>query len=148
MTVESTMRHFGFTGTRDGMSPSQVEIVRTLLFVAGVGGAVLHHGDCVGADADAHAIARELKYQVVGHPPEDDSARAFKDCDSWWDPKPYLTRNRNIVDISGLLIAAPNGFEEQLRSGTWATIRYAKKVNGRIIVVYPNGSTDLFGYIS
>ena len=31
---------------------------------------------------------------------------------------------------------------ERLRSGTWATVRYARKKGRRVIVVRPDGSRD------
>lgn len=37
------------------------------------------------------------------------------------------------------LIATPAGFQEEQRSGTWATIRYARKMNHHIYIVYSNG---------
>jgi len=58
------------------------------------------------------------------------------------NPKPYLERNHNIVDESELLIACPKSKEEELRSGTWATVRYARKKGVRIILIYPDGSVS------
>ena len=40
------------------------------------------------------------------------------------------------------LIAAPGGFVEERRSGTWATIRYARQAGRRIWVVKPDGSVS------
>ena len=54
-------------------------------------------------------------------------------------PKPYLERNKDIVDETGLLIATPKG-EEIVRSGTWSTIRYARKNHKKIIIIMPNGN--------
>lgn len=47
--------------------------------------------------------------------------------------KPYLERNKDIANegIDGL-IAAPSGWVEELRSGTWATVRYARKLKRTI----------------
>ncbi len=149
--------HIGFTGSQTGMTPAQRNIVCALLFIShctGVrigaprfesSGVYFHHGDCVGADAEAHDIARDLMYHIVGHPPDDDKARAFKEFDDSWDVKPYLTRNREMVDACDVLIATPKGLEEELRSGTWATIRYAKKTHTNIVIIYPPGNTELAG---
>jgi len=42
--------------------------------------------------------------------------------------KTYLERNLDIVKNSSLLIACPiNKNKEELRSGTWSTIRKARK---------------------
>lgn len=114
----------GFTGTSKGMSPNQKLMLAGMILP----GDEFHHGDCVGADAEADEIARMNGAKVVIHPPEDDKARAF--CfgpeDDVRQPKPYLVRNRDIVDETELLIAAPLG-PEALRSGTWSTVRYALK---------------------
>ncbi len=53
--------------------------------------------------------------------------------------KPYLARNRDIVNAADVLIAGPGGMEEIMRSGTWATVRYARKKQKPVIIVYPNG---------
>jgi hypothetical protein len=125
------------------MTPIQKNIVKALLFVGG--GGSFHHGDCIGADAEAHDIASELLWFTVSHPPDNNKARAHKKCDYEREPKPYLERNRDIVDHCDLMIAAPDGLEEQLRSGTWATTRYAKKTHTNTIIIYPNGNTELVG---
>lgn len=48
----------------------------------------------------------------------------------------YLDRNREMVDGADVLIAFPKTAEEETRSGTWATIRYARKV-GVEVHLYP-----------
>jgi len=55
-------------------------------------------------------------------------------------PKEPLARNRDIVNMSDILIAAPGEKAEVLRSGTWATIRYARKMSRKLLVIYPKGS--------
>lgn len=85
-----------------------------------------HHGAAVGADTEAAAIVQlEFKgferrgLQVVEHP-------------AGGDP---LARNREIVAAVGLLIAAPDTAVEYLRSGTWATVRYARKAGKPIVIL-------------
>lgn len=134
----------GFTGTQVGMRVRQLR---------SVGQAILchclieylpvefHHGDCIGADEQAHMLARALWFKVFVHPPEDRSKRAYctvSQPDRIAIPKPYLLRNKDIVDQTEVLIAAPKGEEEQ-RSGTWATIRYARKLNRPTYICYPDG---------
>src|SRR5258708_990516 len=48
----ATVRTVGFTGSRAGMTPAQLEQVRALVRGADEG----HHGDCVGADEKFHAV--------------------------------------------------------------------------------------------
>lgn len=129
------MKKVGFTGTRKGMSSRQKEELFDLL----QSGTIFHHGDCVGADAEAHATARALGCPVVVHPPTDPKARAFCNGDdvTILDPLPYLARNREIVKSVELLIAAPKEDPEHpcLRSGTWATIRAAQRLGVPVIIL-------------
>ena len=51
-------------------------------------------------------------------------------------PKPYLKRNEDIVNKCDVLIACPiDKNKEILRSGTWATIRKARKLNKTIYLL-------------
>lgn len=122
----------GFTGTRNGMTPGQV---RSFTEVCGaLRNAVpvwtLHHGDCLGADVEAHAIALDCGARIVLHPAAQSTTndqRAY--CIGAHETKPVwpaLLRNRDIVNESQLLVAAPFTVQEQLRSGTWSTIRYCR----------------------
>ena len=52
-------------------------------------------------------------------------------------PAPYLERNKEIVASSNLLIACPVGDKEELRSGTWSTVRFARKICTELVIVYP-----------
>jgi hypothetical protein len=97
-----------------------------------------HHGDCRGADAEAHEIAKSLGYKIALHPPTTAviSTRAFcKGVDYFFVEAPYLDRNRGIVNESALLLAAPRTMQEVLRSGTWATVRYARKCDRPITIL-------------
>lgn len=119
----------GFTGTQLGMSQHQKE--QFVLKLYELNPTQFHHGDCIGADAEAHDIVREFfpNVWIVGHLPQSDGKRAFKKCDEYRDPLPYLVRDHNIVDETDFLIGSPKQDEEVLRSGTWATIRYSRKKN-------------------
>ena len=144
----------GFTGSQGGMKSEQVTALRLLLeeifrypadFLPSAPFAdldlprvaELHHGDCIGSDAQAHKIARELGYRVVGHPPINSSKRAFCDFDELREPREYLIRNHDIVDETNVMVATPDA-PETLRSGTWATIRYARSLERNIGVIYTN----------
>src|SRR5215510_12812367 len=113
------MVHVGFSGTRRGMTGEQSRALR--LSLVSLGNAVLHHGDAVGADAEAHEQAVPLGWSVIIHPPINDPWRARKKASEERVPKPYLVRNRDIVDETELLIAAPDDAVEHLQSSTWST---------------------------
>ena len=128
----------GFTGTSSGMSEAQR--AQVLAWLKELGGTQLHHGDCIGADADAHTIARSLGLEVIVHPPTNDESRAFcRGAAAEREPKDYLKRNKAIVDETDVLVATPYG-PEQRRSGTWSTIRYARK-RGRVCYVVMRDGT-------
>jgi hypothetical protein len=125
----------GFTGTQIGMTLLQQE--EFVLFCQENNIIEFHHGDCIGADEQAHNIVREFfpLVRIIIHPPINSSKRAFCKGDVLWTPKEYLDRNKDIVNESDTVIAAPKENIEVLRSGTWSTIRYAKKANklGKIL---------------
>lgn len=140
------MKRIGFTGTQRGMTSSQKISIREI-FVDCQDTMELHHGDCIGADADAHAIFLDVDGElVVIHPPDVPSKRAWCRGDIHFtkllEPLPYLTRNRHIVEQTELLIGCPGEDEEQIRSGTWSTIRYARKLSVPITIIYPDGRVE------
>lgn len=127
----------GGTGTEQGMSNRQ----RTdfILFITSNEFDEFHHGDCVGADAQMHDIIMKLfpAMKIIIHPPSSEDKRAFchTAIENRHSPKPYLERNRDIAEACDILIATPLG-NEILRSGTWATVRYARKLGKRVEVLY------------
>lgn len=133
--------HIGFTGTQRGLTLAQHDALSSWMrdrFYAAH--AVLHHGDCIGADAAAAQLAFALAWRIVCHPPLVDSKRAFVQSDEMREAKPYLERNREIVNESELLIACPGEAREQRRSGTWSTVRYAGDAGREVVIIYPDGS--------
>jgi len=126
----------GFTGTREGMTIAQLAALTEMLRGSN---ATLHHGDCVGADAEAHDIADAVGLTIVIHPPDNLELRAFKLGRYIWGPLPYLERNREIVRCADYLIAAPAEDTEQARGGTWHAVRYARKRRKSIVIIWPNG---------
>lgn len=127
----------GFTGTQRGMTAQQK--VSLLTWLANRRGE-FHHGDCIGADAEAHDIAEGLFWTPIIHPPSNPSKRAWKKAPDIRKPKPYIERNHDIVDETEELIATPGEDTEQLRSGTWATVRYARKQRRMVTIILPDGS--------
>lgn len=132
----------GFTGTQGGVTERQEgALFKVLSSLRSKGAEWLHNGDCVGADAVAFELWNALGGLSMGHIPLVDAKRAFCKHDAEFEePKPYLDRNHDIVDNSTVLIACPGNMAEQVRSGTWATVRYAKKNSKKIIIIYPDGT--------
>ncbi len=130
----------GFTGTGQGMTgPQQHTLPGLIKIVTGR----FRHGDCVGSDDQAATIAAGLGWPVRGHPPINESKRAFNaHTYAWQPPEEYLARDRAIVDFSRTLIAAPRLDREERRSGTWYTIRYAS-TKIETIIIWPNGKTEV-----
>lgn len=141
----------GFTGTRRGMTSPQAQAVVNMLrwFKDNYEYLEVHHGDCLGADAQFHNIcAYVYPHKIIVHPPIIETMRAH--CSDFGGltkptiveilpPKDYLPRNHDIVDASYLLLAAPEQGREVMRSGTWATVRYARKKHKQVAVCLPDG---------
>jgi len=120
------------------MTPSQEARVRALLLA--LRPATVHHGDCVGSDARFHAICREAlgdAVRIVVHPPENPALRAFMPGDEVLPPRPYIARDDDIIAASSTIIATPGEAAEVLRSGTWTTIRHARKAGKDVRIVTP-----------
>lgn len=133
----------GFTGTQDGLTFTQENLLRHYLqsLYNYFNAQELHHGMCIGADFAAYTIGVKIGYRLVAHQPTNKS-KTFLDTASVKLPAlPYLTRNQNIVDSTDILVATPNG-PEKIRSGTWSTVRYAKKKNVGIVLLYPDGRLE------
>jgi len=122
----------GFTGSRKGLNASQLRKIREYLDTEQI--TEVHHGDCVGADAAFHKIALSLDKKIVIHPPNSPKMR-FKGVGEVLPAKPFLDRNKDIVRASDVMIACPESSEEVLRSGTWTTIRFAKKTNTALVLL-------------
>ena len=132
------MIKLGISGSRYGLSNDAKKFL--INFIENNNILESHHGDCLGVDKEFHDICIEKKISVVIHPPNINTLRAFCKSPNILNPKPYLERNKDIVDSTDILIAFPSSDKEILRSGTWSTIRYAKKKkNKKIIIVPPNG---------
>ena len=139
------MLHVGFTGTRRIalVSPYRMQHLRSILKGLGQQDQItLHHGDAVGMDAQAHRVARDLEFAIHIHPPVNPQHRAYCATTFPWKKirkfmcKDYLTRNRDIVNKSDVVVAVPVDPEkEERRSGTWHAIRYAKKQGKKLILL-------------
>jgi hypothetical protein len=125
----------GFTGTREGMTDHQKE--QFVLKMQDLSPTEFHHGDCEGADAEAHDLVREFfpEVKIVVWPPNSAYRRAFKVGDETKEPESYLIRDKKIVDTVEYLFGAPKQNNEIIRSGTWTTIRYGRKTGKPVTVL-------------
>lgn len=134
----------GITGTREGMNSRQrkqvQEALHALAYEASRDGIVphFHHGDCRGVDVEAAAIARELGFVIVSHPPVFTETRGYYGGDIEHGPKGYLERDRDIVDACDLLLVVPLQDKWQPTGGTWYTHDYAVRVGRPVSMFYPN----------
>lgn len=133
-----------FTGTRKDMTEQQKETFE--LLIKKLNGKLLIHGDCIGADETAHNIAKKCGMDVHIRPGNIQKYRAKCDGIIIAKPKYPPDRNPDIVNDGDILIGASLTEHEQSRSGTWSTIRYAKYRKLPYIVIWPNGTYDVFNY--
>lgn len=126
----------GFTGSQAGMTAIQFGLF--LGKMRWLSPTEFHHGDCIGSDFNAHNIVREYFPEciIVIHPPLIHRKRAFCKGDFSYDAAEYLVRNHDIVNMTECLVATPSSNLERLRSGTWATIRYARKMQKPVHIIY------------
>lgn len=132
---------YGFTGSREGMTDRQAVGVKLLLSKGGT----LHNGACIGADERCTAIAYLLKKEgirlyTIARPStlaQWTSQDALNMSDYVVHPYPPLDRNQHIVEMCHILIATPRTLQEERRSGTWYTIRAARKFGKPVIILDP-----------
>lgn len=139
--------HLGFTGADHALTPRQ-----NLKLRAWVGSyarncrangitVVGHHGDCVGGDAEFHAILLSDGGVVEIHPPDDPKKRAFcQGARAVYPEKPYLKRDDDVARASEVVLACPAEDREVVRSGTWATVRAAVRRGKDVVIITPDGT--------
>ena len=142
------------SGTRAGMTAAQKDAFVDLLHKHTAVRQLLH-GDCVGADAECHRLAREVggrDLTVHIYPPKDERQRAWCQVGDAGgagalvvhEADAFLKRDFKMVKAADLVLAFPSGRKEQRRgSGTWAVIRQARRKCVALVVVNPDGSTEM-----
>lgn len=154
------MTVIGFTGSRHGLTNTQDAVLDERANCGEFGGEN-HHGDCVGADAAFHYYAWRCGGTVIVHPPTDPTYRAFVDQRPisgnthllWEDRfvllpgKPYLERNRDIVQACDRLIACPASLRIPVgrwptRGGTFYAMRYALGQVKPITIIWSDGEVE------
>ena len=136
------MTKIGFTGTRHGMTDEQKIEFEKLIKAKDF--KEFHHGMCAGSDEIAHHLIEEDKEDVniIGHPPTWSGSVAQLSCHNVMAEDTYHRRNKDIVDSTDFLIATPDA-KERVGSGTWKTVRYARKKGKRIYIIHKNGRVTI-----
>lgn len=132
----------GFTGPRSGINSTQIEIFADLF--RHLDGHAMVHGGAQGADEQADTVAAGLidPWNIEIFPGNEDRQRYWqckmprRQVHQWIAP---LDRNRLVANACHVLIAAPRTASEEARSGTWTTVRYARRMRIRHVLVWPDG---------
>lgn len=137
----TTYERISITATRAGMTAQQKHtFTRKLQEWKAV---TLIHGDCIGGDADSHAIAKGLGMRTEAYPCTISNQRAHCNADFIAEPAAPLTRNRTIVRKGEILVGIPRLDKEEQRSGTWSTLRYGMGMRP-VYIIWPDGRTTEF----
>ncbi len=128
----------GAAATREGLSDEQKAAVfehfRQWMIYA-LSPPELHHGGEAHGDRDIHRAYRKVygtAGRVVIYPASDQPPHLcdWSDADHVCEAAPSLQRNKDIVAAiteGSVLIACPRLKAQELRSGTWATVRAAER---------------------
>jgi len=144
----------GFTGNKLGMTNRQMKVFKILMVNLLTDINTFHHGGCIGSDKQAHEILFEIRnnkslnltypfnevIRIIVHPANNPVYRAdltLGNKDEMLEEKPPLERDMDIARSCDILFATPRTLKEEIRSGTWATIRYARKLNKMVVVLDP-----------
>lgn len=138
----------GFTGTRDKVTRIQKERLAAFLYNMSLHRYDrLFHGGAENADEEAHNLAQQFSYSIEIFPCNGDRRhywldRKVKNGEATLihaTNKP-LDRNRVIAERCNYLVAVPYQMDEIQRSGTWATVRYAREKRKSLTIIFPDGT--------
>lgn len=132
------MSGVGFTASRN--APTQPQRSTLIAWVMQRPRGEAHHGDCVGGDEACHATLQYHGWRIVAHPASGvGHLRAYSvGCAEVREPKPPLERNADIVNETDELVALVDG-PERVRSGTWSTVRKARRAGHHVTIIWPDG---------
>lgn len=148
------------TGTQQGMTNWQKQEFANRL--SELKCTELINGGCIGSDEEHFIIALSLGIDTFTFYPsnlkgkQNQFVKAIPNIAMWnqievmgktinvrkMEEAPALERNKTIVDLCSKLLATPKEHSHTLRSGTWATIRYAWKKKKDHIVIPPVDRED------
>lgn len=140
------------TGTRAGWTPQQRQaFIDWMDDHHGVD--IVIHGAAHGVDTQVHTEVARTSLSIEVHP----ASGVPSNVDHLTTPKgvyvirkarPPLDRNKVMVNAGDVLIGFPRTMSEELRSGTWAAIRYGLKVNKHVIIIWPDGALEEYERIN
>lgn len=130
-----------FTGTRRGMKPAQYE--RVFFAVKQTAWTRAVHGCCHGSDREFHDLTSSLAHDLFPSNEEQHQwalQNSFGGRNVIYPIMPPIERDKKMVDLGNTLIATPGGMQEIVHSGTWTTIRYARRIRRHTIICWPDGT--------
>lgn len=136
----------GFTGTSAGLAILQegrLVSYMTDLFYSPESINIAVHGGCDGGDDAFHEICVKLGVPIEIFPSPKQAQKSWPGDNVLVHPVTPgtpLNRNHKIVARATQMVACPWEEVEQIRSGTWATVRYTRAARKPLVMIYPNGS--------
>lgn len=132
-----------YTATQRGITP--VQSVNLRINLEELKPTCFIHGGCIGGDDEGDEIAAELGIprfvfpsDIPGKRVPDEVLKARGGSKvTIMPPEPPLKRNPKIVRAGDYLIGCPKERKETIRSGTWTTIRAARKRGIPVLVLEP-----------
>lgn len=131
-----------FTATQNGLTARQWTRVWDELIAAKPSAVI--HGACKGGDDEIDDVCLRLGIQRVVFPSDHPTKSRLQRCVERGgkiivarEPMFSLARNPLIVDAGDRLIACPSQARMIVRSGTWATVRYARKKHVNVLIIEP-----------
>ena len=135
-----------FTGTRQGATEQQLKTA--ILHLSLEPQHYILNGACEGADRAIHGaildagLGGKVRFEFWPSNEEQNkwALKVLRPKDLLFGIEKPLKRNNFMINRAEGLMAMPKGYREALRSGTWATIRYARKIKKPVTIVWPNGT--------
>lgn len=147
----------GFTGTRRGLTPAQLDTFHQL--VGEIQPREFHHGSCLGADEDAAlsvSFRSDIRTDIMAWPGKPASGganeflsqRAIEASNYVMREMTHFARNREIVKAATHVIGCPWQASRPPKGtggGTWYTLEQGEKAGKVVIVIWPDGTTLTLG---
>jgi hypothetical protein len=138
------------TATRDGITQKQADVFRREF--AKVCCWQFFHGDCTGGDEQLASLVKyemsrkwgaEVRPRIVAYPSSLALQRAHFPSHVSAPAMPPLLRNKMMINIADITFAFPRTSQEIIRSDTWQSIRYCRKVRQPLYLCYPDADEPI-----